>query len=109
VRAIVDRLFDGWSDQEGPLLKELADIELQLERHRRVRRALLAGAALASVLCFVSARFSIPTLAWISGLFVFCALSAANLLLWERAFHRRRRRLLDRLPASTRLRIESER
>ena len=98
----VDRLFDTRRDRDEPLLAQLADVELALERHRHVRRTLIGGAATASVACWIVVRFALVTLAWAAPLFAFCALAVVSQLVWERALARRRCRLLARLPAAMR-------
>jgi hypothetical protein len=98
----VDRLFDTLRDRDEQLLAQLADVELDLERHRRVRCAFVGAAAAASVACWIAARFVVVSLGWAPPLFAFCVLAAASLFAWECRFARRRRRLLARLPVAVR-------
>lgn len=59
----MDRLSHPWTDREQRLAAELAEAELRLDRHRQVRDSIVAGAVLASVLCWISARFAVAILA----------------------------------------------
>ena len=97
----MDRLFDRASHPEDQILLQLAEIELDLERHRRMRRLLLGGAAVASLLCWAYTRFGLAALVFAPSLFAFFALTAASLWFWERRLGSSRRRTLARLSAQT--------
>lgn len=103
VARVVDRLFDRFDDQEQRDLTALAEIELRLEAHRRVRRFMIGAAAAASVLCWAYARFAIAALVCAPLLFAFFTLAVVSVWFWERRLGAERRRILVRLPTLARL------
>lgn len=93
----MDRLFDHAAHPEDQVRTKLAALDLDLERHRRLRRILIGVASLASLLCWAHTRFAIAPLVFAPPLFAFFALSGASVWLWERRIGRRRRRVIVQL------------
>jgi hypothetical protein len=88
----MDRLFERVSQEAYVELAVLADIEQRLASHRRHRRFLVGGAALASLLCWIHKGFGVRFLICAPPLFAFFAGAAATLYFWERRMHASHRR-----------------
>jgi hypothetical protein len=98
----VDRLFDYVSPPDRAPLAALADLEIDLERQQRLRRLMLAGAIIASLLCWAEAPFVGTPLVGAPLLFAVSLVDAAWFYARERRLQRRRRDLLARMSPTQR-------